>query len=115
MDVPGETPRQAQAKKGKEAWPPGALVSKIFFACGNQVNANRLTACLLLLLGLRLLTFPTFSVQSESQCIHSIFPFLTHRSPAPGPRLSRLNSSYGTCHREQPLLLLLNDYPNQQW
>lgn len=50
-DVPGATPRQARAKKGKEAWPPGALVSKIFFACGNQVNANGLTACLLLLQG----------------------------------------------------------------
>lgn len=40
MDVYGETAMQTQAKKGKEAWPSGTLVSKIFFVCGNQINAK---------------------------------------------------------------------------
>lgn len=44
VGVHGAIARQALAKNSKEAWPPGALVPKIFFACGNHVNAKRLTA-----------------------------------------------------------------------
>lgn len=42
VDVHGMTPRQALAKKGKEDRPSGVLVPKIFFACGNHVNAEGL-------------------------------------------------------------------------